>query len=1544
MKISEFFQSLKASGENSFEHLIEQLLGTLTGLRFYTARSGDQGGRDGRTQGIAGGDIVFECKRYSADSPLRDRELIGELAQAHLRLPQLDLWIIVASREVTDQNLSGLEEYGRKHAIDILSLESLEDGDGNLDALAIAFPNVIKQFARTEQLTELADALNRAAKTAQAEKSLADIKKKLLKPDAGWPSWRESSHQEWNRIVGEERAARARFGQPLDVSSASVIPRAKADAALDRWWQNSPSKLFAMTGEEGDGKSWAVARWLTTQIQRTEGAFPPIVFVPSRDAGSAKSLQDLVLENVRRLLPNGEWSNKLNRWLDYRDIDSKEPVAVIVLDGLNERHSPDYWQAVIESSFDKPWAGKIRLICTARSQYWDEFFAKRTSISVDRFKLQSFDDAELQLALNQRQLTLSEFPEDLRPLLRKPRYFDLAAKYRSQMSESGDFTLARLYFEDWRDRCDRNTPGLSEDQFNDFLREIAERYRDGVQRIARNDIEQYVGFDADSRNTFRDLTTGGVLEREGSRWRVVEARLPMALGLLLGDELARDKESTTLKEQIATWLEPHTGSDMEALIIEYAVLASIARTSETMIVATLLRSWIDTQNPRSPAGSPIEDRLTAYMPQCVDAYVELAKSVWSTEQEHPWAQEVLIGGFSLWVQKSEQVATRLIPVLEDWLSMVSIDGPPMFRGKPFIGPPPKSDFRVKALWPEAVPNQNFEFDGYAIHIIDDDGWLRLSHVAFTIISCMRDRRPFSRAFVGFSIAKAIHESTDGQKELRWAIRSSEFDLDELLLPLVQSLLEDTRRTAQWACSRLLRMMGTEPAWTMLACIDEDALYPSSDFEVESRKNPVESIYQCEIKDLEEYALREEFRPWAFIDSLKAFAADTDLKLPQEVAARMEPILQQLDDKPVWQGQWRTGEDHFFEQAEIVLSRVSPKAIAQVIRRIVKTAPVREVDALYSLAFRLSEYDLLLDDDTRNALEVARLNNPAIQGAEDSKGTHCEFFIFSRVLSLWTGYEQLERLLARRPEANDWIDFELSYKGPVVEPRPQATTPRDWFRTLYYLSVLGEDKLNDNELQSAFNTEDSLVRGSLYRYLLRADVSVERCAALISDWLWSPEMHHMEQTFGSLLLIKVAQERNEVAPWKRVDPTFRATALLKIKSSASDWAEYVAWFTKMIADLQVPLQQDDVPAYEITYSAQETGRPGRVSLAPEPSRSVRFVAPESHWGGRAPEGDPFAGLTEEPEAIRERSKSKNQQLRELNEKAMKLGNFWMERCFPRDAIEAMLDHAPSVINDSLRSLLDQEVPRISFTTVSYYTTLAEVLIAKPNRDGDAIALIKVLRSIGYGIRIIDGDTRLVQLDVDLFGAPNASSTKDLWDEELEACSTDLDLLELAIKVRCSIESGSREWLNGVVDRDLLAGSAFQKARALTLRGFLEAPPDAAWLLEPTDADDSWYRTTLRIAQKRVKAEHDARHWFQEFCTKTDLDEAWAAFRLFLTIVDRRCWTWVYDELSVLQVDDPRRKFFRSNRDEIRKACKENEEKFPKSFAGCEIADQMHPWRR
>ena len=184
----------------------------------------------------------------------------------------------------------------------------------------------------------------------------------------------------------------------------------------------------------------------------------------------------------------------------------------------------------------------------------------------------------------------------------------------------------------------------------------------------------------------------------------------------------------------------------------------------------------------------------------------------------------------------------LIPVLEDWLAMVPIDGPAMFRRVAKMGAATEPNTRVAELWPNAKADCDYKFDGYALRVINDDGWLRLSHAAFVIISFIEDRQVLVPALVRYAIAKSVHDSFDGQDELRWAIRSSKFDLSPSFEPHIQRLLSDKRKIAQRTCSQLLRKIGTESAWQTLQVIDEDVLYPNSEWHEEGRKNPVESIF------------------------------------------------------------------------------------------------------------------------------------------------------------------------------------------------------------------------------------------------------------------------------------------------------------------------------------------------------------------------------------------------------------------------------------------------------------------------------------------------------------------------------------------------------------------------------------------------------------------------------------------------------------------------------------------------------------------------------
>lgn len=96
-------RQLTATGPKGFEGLIAKLLGKLTGHHFHLSLSGRQDGRDISSDYQRSSVIAVECKRYAKETKFRDNELLGELTLAVRRIPALDLWVLVASRDVPSQ-------------------------------------------------------------------------------------------------------------------------------------------------------------------------------------------------------------------------------------------------------------------------------------------------------------------------------------------------------------------------------------------------------------------------------------------------------------------------------------------------------------------------------------------------------------------------------------------------------------------------------------------------------------------------------------------------------------------------------------------------------------------------------------------------------------------------------------------------------------------------------------------------------------------------------------------------------------------------------------------------------------------------------------------------------------------------------------------------------------------------------------------------------------------------------------------------------------------------------------------------------------------------------------------------------------------------------------------------------------------------------------------------------------------------------------------------------------------------------------------------
>ena len=723
-------------------------------------------------------------------------------------------------------------------------------------------------------------------------------------------------------------------------------------------------------------------------------------------------------------------------------------------------------------------------------------------------------------------------------------------------------------------------------------------------------------------------------------------------------------------------------------------------------------------------------------------------------------------------------------------------------------------------------------------------------------------------------------------------------------------------------------------------LDPDSLFPTPEWVVEAKKNPVESIFRCTAKDLEEYCRGDRFNPWIFLRSAADLVPEPSLEFPDDIGQRMSPVVGQLHELKFWQDRWRSGEDLQLEQAEKVLARVNPQGIAEVIRGVIKGAGGRTPEALAAMAFRLDHYDLLLDFSSRKMLWDILSSSPLFSPLQQDIAKWIESQLFQAALPLWSGNEQLRRLLDRPEDAFDARDFEWAYQGVVQPPVETPVTDKGQFRLLHYLGTMRANVLSSEQATSACRQQNSLVRGVAFRYLYLCDRDQKLTDQLVAEWTWNPQQHFLEQTYGSLLLIDSMRSRRDSEWVQRVDPSYRGTALQACQADDKAWIAYAHWLDhtlKLLTQSQVP---GTLQSVHVRYSGHEPKGPGDVRIPDEGSQTIRFTRPESTWGGRLSEGTPDFGV--DAESMVQGRKEQYQEVARQEVAAAAAGNHWLHRCFPKDGFDEVIRTTPELVMAWTAEVTDAGMGVIPPQANSFYVALDEVLLQDVSWHGTAVALYRALKRSPSGVRVVETGTQLDHLEHVLFNIPVSPEVLVLWNERYNVCSTDRDLLELALLLRSASRADAMTWWKQLLDVQLSSPVPFDSAKAAALRGFVEDNPAALWMQGTVEEEVPWQREVVSTAKARVHSEQTARYWFGRFCSSGDRDQAWSAFRLFLTRADRRCWLWCRHELANKQAGKTKESFFDLNIRRIEKACEENEKKLTESFLNCKVNDGLSPW--
>lgn len=1554
---------LPASGPGSFEALVALLLENLTGHHYRLAQSGTQQGRDISAHPHNSNIVYVECKRYRGSTGLNERELLGEMQQATSSNPNLDVWALVTTRDINSQLHEELSQMAREKGIEYISISAGDGTPSTLEALCAQGLHPILQFLRTRiddaQAQVIADQLASIANQAEYAQRIERLLGQLSSPFIGYENWRERGNQQLLAQFSSVQESRSNFGQPLNIQDPGIclVERHHMWQELDHWldgWEQNRSP-FVLLGEEGDGKTWSVASWLCRRIANAD-EFPPTIFFTSSTVSTTDPFE-LLSGSISRLLLNlspEQWGIRLHRWIS--SAPETNPTVIVVLDGINERRDPLWWRELLERLGGTPWVDHVATIVTCRTAYWRRDFQSLTWLSTGTHTTLPYDDAELSAALSYHGLRRTNIPDTLLPLIRKPRYLELMIRHRSRMAESGDVTIARLVYEDWRDRFERKRHiPVDHQSFQNIIRGLADRFRNVPrQHLSEQEIATVLPqFREDAAQlVFEELRTGGILQESRTGYQVNENMLKYGLGLLLVDQIEQAVAADQSPEEaIAEWLEPYAEIDIKAAICGFAALQALGIPElPTDAKASLLATWVSRQNPELQTGTD----FVAYFPRDPQSYIQLAEIVWADNTENAWAQDLLQRAFLCW-SGTPRVESLLQSAFTRWLGFVHLYGFPTWRGDTEEKAEETRQKINERLGYELVSGP-FMFDRYQLTTIDDDGLLRLGRVALAVISHL-SKHTYIDAIVAGCVAEAIMGGRDKYDLFAWVIRTSREPLWDAIGDAVRPLIASDHHILKQVAYRLLSFDGGVEACQLQGTLPSD-LFPRHPLQEVLDRDHCFNRSPWGWEQYQECLQRTDLEAQFVARQLRDICIDPDLSIPQQYADQFDSLPNSIQAHSIWSTKGTGSEDHKYEQFEPALCALAPEATATFIRGVARTTADRTGMALRQVSHQLKKHSLGFNDDEYESINQAWLrlieNNEHWDEAQET----AEFFLFPHVLCRLEGQQQL-RYIADRPEnAQDLLSYEKLFV-PITDWQGMEWLwagelgTRALIRALWFFSANAQTipaELLTVRILPLIDHQDSRVRAMALKTIYHSHNSTAIEGILSGTWNWDTEKTDDENHWGSLILAEFGSSIPLVELRCRLHPTYLGYAVQCRQAGDDELGEYAAdlhaiwsaigrasvfsWTDLPEMEIQVdltvenPLEQDWVGIPSSAFS-----------------RTITFVNRNASWGGLRHNSQG------EEQWNNDWGNWVNRQQRDARvafEQAMKqqveIGNHWFGRHFYSEPLDEVLRIRPDLANSWLNERSDDQTEflrRLHQASSFYQALCMSLLRTDPDRGVELYSKLRENRVLlTYG-----ATTHLSFIEYALFEAEPTSAVVSAWEQRLDECTHDSDLLKVAILANTD---SAKSWLHGVIRAGTQSEISYQKARAIVLMGFCEIDDitDEIDYLSSAYPQSSWWTKLLSTAKLRQQKKLWCRHWFQRFWSSDHDDLAWASFRLFLRCVDSRYWQWQERFLPRAEHGETVRKrciFLEANTDTIKNHIRANEQELEKAYLGQKALDgEVWPW--
>jgi len=1553
--LSEALRQFKPSGENGFEGLIAQLLQHLTGRRFYLAQSGSQEGRDMSSRDYGANIIAVECKRYNKNTTLDHRELSGELGQIRRSIPDLDIWVLVATRDVDSKLVDNLTQEAINLGIHFEVIAEDINKPDSLDVLCANSPNTVNEFFKKytpvgdSQLGELKKYLEYIINHPQFQEKKESLKSKFCSDLVGYDNWRTNRNNQFLEYLKSERKSRNAFIQPINILSDNLkfIERKELREQLDSWysqWGND-KKIFTLLGQEGDGKTWGIAHWLSLKIHQ-DNYFPAIIFLSSHKISSNEPLTlftNIIASDLK--LQYERCRNRVERWFNNSDII---PKLLLVLDGINQRYDNSWWRSLLDEFYQEDtWLQNVAIIITCRYEYWQRKFDNLSYLhsQIHKYTISNYNNTELTEALRYHGLRSSEFSsEELLNLLRKPRYFSLMLKHYRRIEISGDITVERLIYEDWKDRLETKNIGLDigldDEKFRDLIRSLAEKVRKENKQYLRNrEIEENLSFISNKEDIFQELTTGGILKNEEGRNRINPEFLYYGFGLLLVEQIQEGIEQSNKnpEEIIAEWIEPQAEMDIKAKICHYASLIALTNRNLSIKAKTaLLKAWINNLN----SAPDIEKEFIAYLPCDPLAYIELAEIIGSDTLENPWTEELIQRAFMKW-KEYPNILTHLSSALEKWLGFLHCEG---FSTQLH----PSVDIKKirceinERAGQELKSGNLIKFHGYELIVTEDNGLLRLGRLALGLISSLPIQN-FVRSIVKGILAEEIMGCPDKNDLFSWAFRTATQSIwDEIKLE-VEHLLTSESWVAKKAAYRLLSYEGSQEAYQLQQTLPIEIYTYEYD----------PCNFQWTQDNYEECISRIDLKPEWIASHIQAICINPGLAVPDDLGKRLQVLVEQISINSIWSTYWSDSDDHKFKQFEPALCAYAPYAIANLVRQITRNITQRTGISLRQLSFKLLENYLIFDLEEKDNIYRTWQNFEQNCHTGNELDNIAEAYLFQISLKELDAEQQLISILKRPDHNYDFLSFQQSFKiiRNIETAFSQVIDKKSLQRVLWFLSndreTLQISDAIDKYIYPNIENEDSLIRSLVLEIIYKFGDPETIEKFLNSSWKWSSNYNSLENHWGSLILGKYGRNLSYSSLKNRIYPAYQGYAiryrgiqLEEVQQYADDIHEN---WTKFAQEL--PGLPDNYPIIEVSvtsdYNFEQIDR--KTSLSENNfTESITLFSRNVVWGiwdtGNSRESlKQFQDINSKQKLREDFRDIANQ----TQNRQIQAGNYLFCEIIPQDILTRIVSQRPDLADVWLETIeleQDNKVDKVIQLGSTFYQILCSVLL--DINHPQAINLYHYLKKNNHKIIMKNSLTNICFLDYALFKVIPNGSIENQWQRRFESCYSDLELMELTIAAQ---QGHALDWLNSYIEIKLNSSAPLDFSRAVAILGFLEI--DAAFTrLDQLKQEqpNNWRKGIINISLNRWQRNSWAKQWFNRFMNTTDRVMAWSYFRLFLRCLDRRFWLWKDNIIDNTSSDSSHQlyfSFFEDNMNEVNNSIKNNEKEIEKYFLCYRVSPQL-----